>query len=274
MLATRRLSHGEHFQADSYQTAGPTYMPRDQQISSLGPTLSSRIVIPQRRPGSKERGFLLAYPPALLAYGISQDVFLDFIQGCNKAVQGHAALTAVGVAGFGVGLAPEPITMLVGAAVQFGAAALNKNVATWKTNSFLDKCNDELFSPRGLMCFISVHEPEGAAEAASAIVPFSHKGWEPGPVAAYRRSNPRDTCVYQHDKRDAQDVAPLIYLSNSKEPLSGDTQSADKVTTSRRVKAAYTKLNNHLDRKAWETYVSPTALSRLPKVFLTYLLLR
>jgi hypothetical protein len=217
-------------------------------MSLSRPTLNGRIVIPQRRPGSKERGFLLAYPPALSAYGISHDTFLDFIQGCNKAVQGHAALTAVGVAGFGVGLAPEPITMLVGAAVQFGAAALNKNVATWKTNSFLDRCNDELFSPRGLMCFISVHEPEADAETACAITPFSPKGWQSGPAAAYRRSSSRG---------DPQEVAPLIYLSNLKESAVGDTQSTNKATMSRRVKSAYTKLNNHLDKKSWETYVSP-----------------
>jgi hypothetical protein len=42
------------------------------------------VIIPQRRPGSKKRGFVRAYAPALADCGISQDVFLKFISDFHK----------------------------------------------------------------------------------------------------------------------------------------------------------------------------------------------
>lgn len=41
------------------------------------------VVIPQRRLGNKERGFVEAYAPVLEQCGIDQDTFLDFIREFN-----------------------------------------------------------------------------------------------------------------------------------------------------------------------------------------------
>lgn len=45
------------------------------------------VIIPQRRPGAKKRGFVRAYAPVLADSGISQDVFVKFISDFNKASQ-------------------------------------------------------------------------------------------------------------------------------------------------------------------------------------------
>lgn len=45
------------------------------------------VIIPQRRPGAKKRGFVRAYAPVLADCGISQDVFLKFISDFHKASQ-------------------------------------------------------------------------------------------------------------------------------------------------------------------------------------------
>ena len=45
------------------------------------------VIIPQRRPGAKKRGFVRAYAPVLADCGVSQDVFLKFISDFNKASQ-------------------------------------------------------------------------------------------------------------------------------------------------------------------------------------------
>jgi hypothetical protein len=45
------------------------------------------VIIPQRRPGAKRRGFVRAYAPVLADCGISQDVFLKFINDFHKASQ-------------------------------------------------------------------------------------------------------------------------------------------------------------------------------------------
>jgi hypothetical protein len=43
------------------------------------------VIIPQRRPGKKDRGFVRAYAPVLGDCGINQDVFLAFLEGFSKS---------------------------------------------------------------------------------------------------------------------------------------------------------------------------------------------
>ncbi len=51
------------------------------------PGLKCPIVIPQRRPGSKTRGFVRAYAPVLLEHDIDQETFLTFLKSFHKASQ-------------------------------------------------------------------------------------------------------------------------------------------------------------------------------------------
>lgn len=51
------------------------------------------VIIPQRRPRSKARGFVKAYAPVLEACGVDQDTFMDFLETFKKASQvrrGHS----------------------------------------------------------------------------------------------------------------------------------------------------------------------------------------
>lgn len=43
------------------------------------------VIIPQRRPENKSRGWMLAYAPALNDCGIDQTTFLDSLGAFNKA---------------------------------------------------------------------------------------------------------------------------------------------------------------------------------------------
>lgn len=45
------------------------------------------VILPQRRPKNKERGFVRAYSPVLETCGVSQTEFLDFLDGFGKAIQ-------------------------------------------------------------------------------------------------------------------------------------------------------------------------------------------
>ena len=54
--------------------------------------LSCPVIIPQRRPGSKIRGFVRAYAPALADFDIDQDAFLDFLKSFHKASQVRSSL--------------------------------------------------------------------------------------------------------------------------------------------------------------------------------------
>lgn len=45
------------------------------------------VILPQRRPKNKERGFVRAYAPVLQTCGIDQTEFLAFLDGFEKAIQ-------------------------------------------------------------------------------------------------------------------------------------------------------------------------------------------
>lgn len=79
------------------------------------------VIIPQRRPGTKARGWARAYPPDLEALGVEQDMFLRFLQNFEDAQQASPWLKALYVAGNAVGLVPGHITMAVSISISFAA---------------------------------------------------------------------------------------------------------------------------------------------------------
>jgi hypothetical protein len=79
------------------------------------------IIIPQRRPGAKARGWARAYPPDLEALGIDQKTFLRFLQNFDDASQASPWLKALYVAGNAVGLVPGHITMAVSLSISIAA---------------------------------------------------------------------------------------------------------------------------------------------------------
>lgn len=79
------------------------------------------IIIPQRRPGTKARGWTRVYPPDLEALGVEQDTFLRFLQNFEDAQQASPWLKALYVASNAVGLVPGHITMAVSISVSIAA---------------------------------------------------------------------------------------------------------------------------------------------------------
>ncbi len=100
--------------------------------SGKPPQLSCPVVIPQRRPGNKGRGFVKAYAPVLEDYGISQDDFLGFIRATNKAVQASKWIGAVQLAATGTSFVPNSIALGASVGVQIVAAILAKAETNWK----------------------------------------------------------------------------------------------------------------------------------------------
>lgn len=88
--------------------------------------LPHAVVIPQRRPSDRARGFIRAYAPDLLRCGIDQVTFLRFVDGLNKSVASNSAVEAVDLAGEAVGAIPGSEFVgapIVGAALQVAAGA-------------------------------------------------------------------------------------------------------------------------------------------------------
>lgn len=90
------------------------------------------VVIPQRRPGHKERGFVEAYAPSLEKFGIQQDEFISFIKATNKAVQANKWLVAIQLAAVGAGFVPNSIAIGASVAAQVVAGVIAKAETRWK----------------------------------------------------------------------------------------------------------------------------------------------
>lgn len=82
------------------------------------------VVLPQRRPGNRQRGFVKAYAPVLEDVGISQAMFLDFLETANRASTASPWLNAINFAAFAGMAFPMGIGMAVAVAIQKATKAL------------------------------------------------------------------------------------------------------------------------------------------------------
>ena len=76
------------------------------------------VILPQRRPRDKTRGFVRAYAPVLEDCGVDQATFLGFLKTFHDASKASPWLNVVNAAAMGAGMAPSAIAMGVSIAVQ------------------------------------------------------------------------------------------------------------------------------------------------------------
>lgn len=82
-----------------------------------GYKLEFPVVIPQRRPQSKKRGFIRAYAPDLANMGIDQTTWLDFIETLNEASLANPWINALNLASIATNALPTAIGFAVSLAI-------------------------------------------------------------------------------------------------------------------------------------------------------------
>ncbi|EWG54343.1 hypothetical protein FVEG_12583 [Fusarium verticillioides 7600] len=210
--------------------------------------LRSPVVIPQRRPGNKERGFVEAYAPDLQAFGIDQETFLALIRSINKAAQASKWLYAIQVAAIGTGFIPNHIALGVSTAVQIVAGIVAKTETRWKTNSFMDRANISFFQPRGLYCLLMSYNPISTSnkEKTDPVQAMLKHKSTAGASSKTRRNLRNPSAGVSHGQDDLPDsVATLVYPT-----IERTTQNSYKK------KAVFAKLNNYFDQRAQARYAS------------------
>ncbi|KAK5130396.1 hypothetical protein LTR08_002143 [Meristemomyces frigidus] len=123
------------------------------EMAPLQP-LRCPVIIPQRRPGVKRRGFVRAYAPALAGSRIDQATFLDFLKFFHESSQASPIFDVIQVSAGIAGFAPGAIAMVVTTLAQVGAKAGKEIQTRQRTNNFLDDINERMFKPKGLYAFI------------------------------------------------------------------------------------------------------------------------
>lgn len=93
----------------------PSYTPGPRQVQGK---LPCPVIIPQRRPRDKRRGFVRAYAPVLKDCGIDQETFLEFLKNFHESAKEDKWLRVVNVSAMIAGMAPSAIVMGVSIAVQ------------------------------------------------------------------------------------------------------------------------------------------------------------
>lgn len=82
------------------------------------PQLSAPVVLPQRRPKNRTRGFIRAYAPALGECGIDQEMFIEFLDTAEKACQASPWLNAINLASIATVCLPSVTGIAVSIAIQ------------------------------------------------------------------------------------------------------------------------------------------------------------
>lgn len=116
------------------------------------------VILPQRRPGTKARGFVRAYAPALQEFGINQEMFLSFLKSFHKAAQASPIFDVIMVASAMAGINPNPLVGLGALAVQVAAGIGQEVQERYRLNKFLTQANKEIFVPKGLYVMIVTYQ--------------------------------------------------------------------------------------------------------------------
>ncbi|KAF2157638.1 hypothetical protein K461DRAFT_289938 [Myriangium duriaei CBS 260.36] len=165
-----QLDEATHTAEDAEEAAdtSPEYLVADVlRLASTGTAtefswkpLSYPVIIPQRRPRNKSRGFVHAYAPDLDSCGIDQATFLQFLKNFQKSSQANPIFPIIKLSAGIAGFAPSLIAMGVCMGVQVLASVGAEAQSRQRTNTFLDQMNNELFRPHGLYAMIIKYRPD------------------------------------------------------------------------------------------------------------------
>lgn len=219
--------------------------------------LQRPVIIPQRRPGARDRGFIHAYSPDLAEKGISQEAFLSFIQNFHAASQASPLLNVVFLSAGVVSLVPEPITSITGTILQFAAGAAIYLQATQRTHSFLDEMNDKLFKPRGLYAMVMKYIPQGtrpiSVQQADLNTMISK---ENAPHKSYQNLRAVNA-GRSYGAIEMPDSAPLVFPALDEAAQTQDPAKANKL------KGSMAFVTDYYDKRAQASYVCPSLSNSL-----------
>ncbi|OKL57924.1 hypothetical protein UA08_06640 [Talaromyces atroroseus] len=165
------------------------------------------IIILQRRPEEKSRGWMLAYAPELNEFGIDQTTFLKFLYDFNESHKSSTYLDAVNLAAFGVGFAPGIAPMVISMAVPMAVSYAKKTQTERQSKSYLGRMNSELFELCGLYAVVMTLQP---IDQASLTVDSATASIGGGHHDQYRSS---DYDINGYNPPDLPQSAPLVFPS-------------------------------------------------------------
>ncbi|KIX07771.1 uncharacterized protein Z518_02425 [Rhinocladiella mackenziei CBS 650.93] len=232
------------------------------------------VILPQRRPKDKSRGFVRAYAPLLgECSGIDQKTFIDFLSDFDRASKASPVFDVINLACFAVGFVPNPIVMGVTIAVQVAATTAKEVQSRHRRNTYLDQINEILFKPRGLYCMIMTFKP---ANPHDPVLDIDISGLRSTDEALVQATSIPDSELRQNLKKlrltsgvtkgemSLPESAPLIFPAldtAAQAVLDGSGELPEKKTNALQASAGF--LASYLDRRAQASYAGMYPDSKL-----------
>jgi hypothetical protein len=154
----------------------------DRKSAPAKKPLPCPIIIPQRRPDNNAHGFVRAYPPLLEPCGIDQTAFMTFLVNFHKSLQSSPVFPAVQVAASIVAenITPQAISMMATVAAATGFGMGPEAPVGHEVNNFLNRMNETVFQPAGLLAIIAKYKPDeemqraGRPDALTSLIRGDH----------------------------------------------------------------------------------------------------
>ena len=224
------------------------------------------VIIPQRRPRTKSRGFVKAYAPVLQNVGIDQATWMDFLETFHKASQASPVFGAILVAGHLIGYVPSVAAMVASTLVQAAAIGAIVVQSRSRTNTFLDDINERFFRPRGLYVLLVLYHGE-RHRWSSEPLDISHavnKSAHPadletsGNRGAKLKHNLQYASGSSHGGMEMPEAAPLIYPNLDSAVDKEVDQEAKSGKKPSKFKSASKFVSEYSDRRAQAKFQSET----------------
>ncbi|KAJ4171531.1 hypothetical protein NW754_013298 [Fusarium falciforme] len=211
--------------------------------------LALPVILPQRRPKDRGRGFVRAYAPVLADVSIDQETFLDLIDSFNKSLEPNPYLYAINLTGLASMAAPDPFSMLIGASIDVLSFMTVEAHSRFKSNKFLDHVNAEFFAPRGLVCLVVTWSPNTNDDELVSAVALDGRPVESPPLTQQMK----DIVMQKASGKETLEKFKYQFQDNMKpskgtvswpEPAPLTFPSLDKISKGRESEAKKKKLDN------------------------------
>ncbi|KAI9736969.1 MAG: hypothetical protein M1834_000558 [Cirrosporium novae-zelandiae] len=219
------------------------------------------VVLPQRRPKNRARGFIRAYAPDLMNCGVDQAMFLDFLETFNLASQASPWINAINLAGIAFMHLPTGISQAASLALMLTVQVAKNMQSRHRYNSFLDQINDDFYRPRGLYCMVLTWNPESDdMEVGVNINETIQSNLTPPEGIAQKTKHSLRPSMGNTNGVAFTETAPLVFPSL--DALAGNNSQEAK-TQKEKLKSAANFTSEYFDRRAQAKYASKNPDSKL-----------
>ncbi|TGO22884.1 hypothetical protein BPAE_0151g00120 [Botrytis paeoniae] len=213
------------------------------------------VILPQRRPKSRSRGFIQAYAPLLQNCDISETMWLDFLRTFNEATQASPWIQCINFAGLAAhGVAPG-VAIAVQIAIAVAIKAANEMHSRQRTNSFLDGMNNQFFRPRGLYALVLTWNPDDGNHTNMVdMTSMISKSIDPRTGESKRRNKFQTSSGNTYGDFEFPEAAPLVFPALDAALKNTGVEEEEKVKEKLKRKGDF--VSDYMDRRARAQYAA------------------